>query len=90
MPKTRLVMKDGALYKLRREPGVRRDLEKRGEAILDAVGGHRAGYMLNSTQGAKRPQGRWAVRVFTANIAAMVDNRRNQTLVRAFGVARRG
>ncbi|MBF6189426.1 hypothetical protein [Nocardia farcinica] len=84
---TRLVMKPGALYQLRREPGVRADLERRGRAVLSRCG-EAAGYMMTSGQGAKRPQGRWRVAVFTANVTAMVDNRRHNTLVRAFGAAR--
>lgn len=83
---TRLVMKDGALYKLRREPGVRADLERRGRAVL-ARCGEANGYMMSSVQGARSPQGRWRVSVFTANARAMVDNRRHNTLVRNFGAA---
>lgn len=84
---TRLVMKPGALYDLRREPGVRADLERRGRAVLRQCG-EANGYMMSSRQGAKRPQGRWRISVFTSNVTAMVDNRRHNTLVRAFGAAR--
>jgi hypothetical protein len=86
----RIEMKRDALYETRRAPKLRQDLERRGRAVLDAAGGEAAGYMMSSTQGAKRPQGRWRVAVFTSNFAAMLDNRRNNTLVRAFGAGRRG
>lgn len=90
MSSTRLVFNDQGMYKLRRQPGVRADLERRARAVLEACGGEAAGYMMTSTQGAKRPQGRWRTAVFTANLTAMLDNRRNQTLVRAFSAARGG
>lgn len=81
-------MKPGALYKLRSEPGVIAELERRGGAILRRCGGERAGYMMASRQGKKKPQGRWQVTVFTATAEAMVDNQRHNTLVRNFGAAR--
>lgn len=83
----RLVMKPNALWQLRREPGVRADLERRGRAVLRQCG-EANGYMMSSSQGQKAPQGRWRVSVFTSNAMAMVDNRRHDTLVRAFGAAR--
>ncbi|MGY2019398.1 hypothetical protein [Nocardia gipuzkoensis] len=86
----RIEMKQGALYELRRAPKVRQDLERRARAVQDACGGPAAGYLMSSTQGAKKPQGRWRTAVFTANIEAMLDNRRNNTLVRAFRAARGG
>ncbi|MBF6133509.1 hypothetical protein IU501_10910 [Nocardia otitidiscaviarum] len=84
----RLEIKRGALYDIRRAPRVRAELERRGAAVLAACGGEAAGYMMSSSQGAKNPQGRWRVAVFTATADAMVDNMRHQRLVRAFGAAR--
>ncbi|MGW4090041.1 hypothetical protein [Nocardia sp. NPDC004750] len=81
-------MKRGALYEVRREPKVRQDLTRRAAAVQDACGGPAAGYLMSSFQGEKKPQGRWRAAVFTANIEAMLDNRRNNTLVRNFGAAR--
>lgn len=73
---------------LRREPGVRRDLEGRGQAVLAACGGEARGYRMSSHPGAPHPQGRWQVAVFTATPRAMVSNARHNTLVRNFGAAR--
>ncbi|WP_043673577.1 hypothetical protein [Nocardia vulneris] len=87
MANFRLVMKRDALYKIRSEPGVRQDLERRGRAILGAAGGEAAGYMMSSRQGAKSPQGRWQVSVFAATAVAMRQNAQDNTLVRAFGAA---
>lgn len=88
MSDVRIEIKRGALYDLRREPGVRQDCERRARAVLQAAGGEAAGYMMSSSQGAKRPQGRWRAAVFTSNFDAILDNARNNTLVRAFGAAR--
>ncbi|MFI9507570.1 hypothetical protein [Nocardia sp. NPDC052566] len=86
--RVRLVWKRDGLYELRRQPGVIRDLERRGRAVLAAVGGEAAGYMMSSSQGARNPQGRWRVAVFTATARAMRSNARHNTLVRNFGAAR--
>ncbi|WP_280331486.1 hypothetical protein [Nocardia wallacei] len=80
-------LRRNSLYELRSEPGVRAELERRGQAILDAVGGEAAGYMMSSSQGARKPQGRWRVAVFTATWEAMHDNAKNNTLITNFGVA---
>ncbi|WP_342800974.1 hypothetical protein [Nocardia sp. No.11] len=84
----RLVMKRDALYEIRRAPGVQRDLERRARKVLAAAGGEAAGYMMSTTQGEKKPQGRWRAAVFTSNFKAIKDNARNNTLVRNFGAAR--
>lgn len=86
----RIEMKRDALYETRRAPILRDDLERCARVVLDAAGGEAAGYMMSSSQGAKQPQGRWRTAVFTANFAAILDNRRNNTLVRAFAAGRRG
>ncbi|MGW3545894.1 hypothetical protein ACWDNI_35880 [Nocardia niigatensis] len=78
------------LHELRSAPGVQAELKRRGQAVLEECGGEAAGYMLSSFQGKKKPQGRWHVNIFTATPRAMVDNMKNNTLVRAFGAARRG
>lgn len=84
----RLVFKRDAMYDVRQQPKVRADLEQRAEAVAEACGGEAAGYATSSTQGAKRPQGRWRTAVYTRNFAAILDNARNNTLVRKFGRAR--
>lgn len=86
--RVRLVMKPGALYEIRRAPGVQADLQRRARKVLEAVGGEAAGYMMSSTQGRKNPQGRWRASVFTATPKAMRQNARDNTLVRNFGAAR--
>lgn len=85
---TRVVIKRGALYDLRREPGVRADCERRARAVLNAAGGEHMGYMMSSTQGAKKPQGRWRAAVFTSNFKAIKDNAQHNTLLRSLGAAR--
>lgn len=88
MPNKAVKINNRALYDLRRAPGVRADLERRGRAVLEACGGTAKGYMMSSFQGAKHPQGRWHVNVFTATPYAMASNMKHQTLVRAFKAAR--
>jgi len=85
---TRVVHKIAGYYALRSEPGVVADLEARGERVLADVGGERAGYVLDSRQGRKRPQGRWRVSVAAVTAPAMIDNQRNNTLLRSLGAAR--
>lgn len=72
---------------LRRDPGVVADLERRGQAILDACGGEAEGYGMVSHQGAARPEGRWQIEVGTVTPEAMVENARENTLVRNLGAA---
>lgn len=88
MARNRVVIKRGALYDLRRAPGVRRDLERRGEAVHQAAGGDESGYGMSSSQGDKNPQGRWHVGIFTKNFEAILDNARNHTLLRALDSGR--
>lgn len=86
--KVRLSYKQGAFYELRREPGVRADCERRAAAVLEAAGGVDKGYMMSSTQGAKKRKGRWRAAVFTSNFAAIKDNAEENTLMRALNAAR--
>lgn len=88
MSNFRLVMNRGALYDIRRAPRVQADLVARARAVAEGCGGAEAGYLVGNTQGRKNPQGRWRATVFTSTVKAMVDNRRNNTLVRNFGRAR--
>jgi hypothetical protein len=78
----------GALYRLRSEPGVVADLERRAQAILAACGGTEAGYAVGSEQGARRPQGRWRVAVYTRTNEAKRDNAVNNTLIRNLSAGR--
>jgi hypothetical protein len=88
MAESRIEWKPGAFYELRRAAGVRRDLEARGRAVLEACGGEAAGYVMTSEQGSRDPQGRWQVSVIAATEEARIDNGRHNTLVRNFGAAR--
>jgi hypothetical protein len=85
---TRLEINAGALYALRGELGVRLDLERRGRAVLDACGGEDAGYEMASEQGARRPQGRWRVAVYTRTEEAKEDAATNNTLIHNLSAGR--
>lgn len=85
MPLVRVVHKIEGYYQLRSEPGVVGDLEARGGRVQSAAGGTAAGYDMDSRQGAKGPQGRWRVTVAAVTRGAMLDNARNNTLLRALG-----
>ncbi len=72
---------------LRLDPSVVADLERRGQAILDACGGEAEGYGMVSHQGAAHPEGRWQIEVGTVTPEAMVENARENTLIRNLGAA---
>lgn len=72
---------------IRHAPGVVADLERRGDAILNACGGEAEGYGMVSHQGAARPEGRWQIEVGTVTPEAMVENARENTLIRNLGAA---
>lgn len=74
--------------KLRSEPGVRADLERRGNAVLRAAGGVAAGYEMSSRQGAAKPQGRWRVSVAAVTPRAKRSNVKRNTLIRALEAGR--
>lgn len=72
-------------YELRRAPGVVKDLEARGARMKRKCG---EGYEMSSQQGARRPQGRWRVAVFTQTNRAKRDNAKHATLLRSIDSAR--
>lgn len=77
--------KPKGFYRLRSEPGVVAELERRAAKIAaraNSMGGT-DGYKTSSVQGRRRPQGRWRTTVITANAEAMRDNAENNTLTRA-------
>ena len=84
----RLVIKRDAMYELRRAPQVQIELVRRARRVAEACGGAAAGYLMSSSQGRKNPQGRHRAAVYTATAKAMIDNRRNNTLVKNVGRAR--
>jgi len=78
--------KHGALYKIRKLPGVISGLEAWAEQIAadaNSMGGT-DGYKTSSVQGKRRPQGRWRTTVITATAEAMADNMKHNTLSKAF------
>ena len=81
----RFTWKRGALYELRSEPGVVDYLEAMGASVVDDANDtlpEGEGYRMSSRQGRKRPQGRWAVRVYTASTHAKRSNAVHNTLTR--------
>lgn len=71
-------------YALRSDPKLRKELERRAEAV--AAGCNKdlgaEGFLTGSIQGAKRPQGRWQASVFTATAEAMNHQRKHKTIER--------
>ena len=87
----RLKFKKNGMYELRRASGVIGFLEGKGELVVDAANEtlpEGKGYRMSSSQGAKRPYGRWAVRVYTSSNHAKRSNAIRNTLLRALEKAR--
>lgn len=85
MTEVRLKFNRNAMYQLRSAPDVRRFLEAMGSEIRDSANetlDEGVGYQLSSSQGRKRPQGRWAVRVYTSSNHAKRSNAIHNTLLR--------
>lgn len=81
----------GALYDLRRLAQVVDLLETKGQSITDDANqtlDEGEGYRLSSRQGRRRPQGRWAVRIYTASPHARYSNAKHNTLVRLLNSAK--
>lgn len=88
MSNVRLKFKRQAFYDLRRASGVVDFLESEGKSLVDDANGtlpERVGYRMSSSQGAKRPQGRWAVRVYTSSNHAKASNAKHNTLMKLLG-----
>lgn len=81
----RFQWRPGALYELRRLPGVQAEVERHASRIATAAG---AGFSWSSRQGARRPQGRWRAIVYPDTWAARRRNATQNTLVRALGGGR--
>ncbi|MCH9731609.1 MAG: hypothetical protein K0U84_18365 [Actinomycetia bacterium] len=77
----------GAFYDVRRLPKVVATLERSAERIAEHANGMGGtgdgGYMTGSQQGRRAPQGRWRASVVTATGPTIVDNARNNTLVKS-------
>lgn len=87
----RVVFLPNAEYRLRSEPGVRRDIGDRTERIARAANsgaGFEDDYRTSTMQGARRPEGRWRGSVITATVRAMRDNAKNHRLLRSIDAGR--
>lgn len=85
-------LNNAGFYNVRQQPKVREDLERRAQAIADECNrqaGLEDGYRISSTQGAKKPFGRWRTTVIAATAEAIKDNAENNRLVRNLDVGRR-
>jgi len=86
MSRVRVKYNYPGFYKLRSDPNVIRELERRGRAILDYANRtmpNGYGYRMSSFQGAKKDKGRWFVQVYAASNHAKYSNAKHQTLVNA-------
>lgn len=78
-------------YALRSAPNVVADLERRGRRVRDAANRSMPegeGYAMSSFQGAKKPQGRWFVQVYTRTTHAKRSNAKHNTLIKAMDEAK--
>lgn len=84
---TRVEINQNGMYDLRRAPGVRAELERRGRQIMARANAElgEQGYGMDSHQGAKRPYGRWRVTVYTKSTYAKRHDRKHNTLIRLLG-----
>lgn len=87
----RVVFHPGAFFKLRTEPGVQRDIDRRTRRIADAANssaGLENDYRTSGQIGARRPSGRYRGTVITATARAMRDNAKNHRLLRSLDAGR--
>lgn len=88
MPSIRVKFRRDGFYNIRRDEKLVRFLEAAGQAMVDDANAtlpEGVGYRLSSSQGRRRPQGRWAVRVYTSSDHAKRSNARHNTLLRILG-----
>lgn len=78
----RVVMNGSGVRDLLRSPGVRADLERRGEAIAQSAG---TGYETQTWLGRRRAR----VTVRTATRQARIDEARHHRLIQALSAGRR-
>lgn len=80
----RIDFNNSGFYDLRRHPNTRTMLEMYGELVMAAANAtiDEDGYHMASEQGAKKPEGRWRVAVFTASDEAKRSNAKHNTLLR--------
>lgn len=75
-------------YEVRRAEKVVAFLEAAGQQLMtdaNATLKEGRGYRMSSSQGRRKPQGRWAVRVYTSSNHAKRSNAKRNTLLRVLG-----
>jgi hypothetical protein len=86
-----LKWKNRSFYDLRRDPAVIGELESRGRRVVDAANRtlrEKSGYRMSSFQGARKPQGRWFVQIYTSSNHAKRSNAKNNTLLKVMDEAK--
>lgn len=84
--------RNSGFYKLRSDPKVIAELERRGRQIADAANDtleEKRGYRMSSFQGARKPFGRWFVQVYTASNHAKFSEAKHNTLISVLGRTQR-
>lgn len=79
-------MDRAGFYKLRSDPRVVAELERRGRQVLNAANSqmpNNRGFMMSSFQGRKVKQGRWFVQVYAVSNHAKYANAKHNILIRA-------
>jgi hypothetical protein len=81
-----------SFYDLRRHPDVIAELESRGRRVVAAanrtLSDKRDGYAMSSFQGARKPQGRWFVQIYTRSTHAKRSNAKHNTLLKVMDEAK--
>jgi len=91
MADIRIKWNNKAFYELRASPGVRQELERRGNSVVDAANAtlpEGEGYQISSSQRPRKPQGRWFVQVYAASRHAKHSDALNNTLLRVLDEAK--
>lgn len=81
---TRIRFNQAAIKKLLKAEAVREDVHRRAKAIADAAGGEEKGYEAQSSIGLNRAR----AAAITTTTEAIVDNARNQSLLRNIDAGR--
>jgi len=84
-------LNNDGFYAIRSAPKVVAKEQEMAKKIADKANrdsGLVDGYRTSSTQGRKKPQGRWRTTVITATAAAIEDNSKNNRLLRSLDAGR--
>lgn len=88
MANIRVKFRRNGFYEIRRAEKLVEFLEAAGTSMTNDANAtlpEGVGYRMSSGQGKRRPQGRWAVRVYTSSNHAKRSNARNNTLLKILG-----